>query len=83
MQTKSNSSGVMSKQDEETKRKITRHDERLIQKGLTRFFYGKILDALSEAENELVVEEHYEAAAKVRDQIQALGEEFKREIDLI
>lgn len=81
MQTKYNSSGVMS--NEETRRKITRRDERLIQKGLTKFFYGKILDALAEAENEMVAEEHYEAAAKLRDKIQELGEEFQKEIDLI
>ena len=52
-------------------------EDEVVDRALTRFFYGKILDALSEAEQQLVDEEEYMAAAKVRDKITSLEKEFK------
>lgn len=66
-----------------TRKKIDKHNDRLIQKGLTRFFYGKILDALYNCEESLVEDEAYEAAAKVRDNISRLEDQFKKELDEI
>ena len=52
-------------------------EDEVVDRALTRFFYGKILDALSEAEQQLVDEEEYMAAAKVRDKITSLEKEFQ------
>ena len=66
-----------------TEDKIRDINDRLVQKGLTRFFYGKIIEKLTEAEAELVQEELYEGAAKIRDKIAALDAQFKREMNEI
>ena len=52
-----------------------------IDRALTRFFYGKILDAMHDAEIELVQDEEYLAAAKVRDKIEELSNEFQVKIN--
>jgi protein-arginine kinase activator protein McsA len=70
----------MSKKTED---KIRLINDRLVQKGLTKFFYGKIIEKLTEAECEMVDDELYEGAAKLRDKIAELDEQFKKEMNEI
>ena len=56
----------------ETERQI----DKSVDQALTRFFYNKILEAMLEAEIELVQDEEYMAAAKVRNKIEELENEF-------
>ena len=51
-----------------------------VDKALQRFFYGRIITALLEAEEQLVKDEEYMAAAKVRDKVNELQEEFNVKI---
>ena len=51
-----------------------------VDNALQRFFYGKIITALLDAEEQLVKDEEYMAAAKVRDKVNELQEEFNVKI---
>lgn len=51
-----------------------------IDDALTRFFYGRIIQSLEVAENELVKEENYEGASIVRDEIKKIEESLKKEL---
>ena len=55
--------------------------ERKIDVGITTFFYGKIIQSLLKTEEKLVIEENFEGAAVIRDEILELKEEFNKEIN--
>jgi protein-arginine kinase activator protein McsA len=52
-----------------------------LEEHLTMFFYNKIIFNLEIAMNALIEEENFEGAAVVRDQINELKEELKKELD--
>ena len=51
-----------------------------LEEHLTMFFYNKIIFNLEIAMNALIEEENFEGAAVVRDQINELKEELKKEL---
>lgn len=55
--------------------------EKHIDKALAKYFYGKIISTLLDAELKLVEEEQYEGAAIVRDEILKLQKELQKEIN--